>query len=663
MILQHNSDKHIILYVDDEIDNLKSFKALFRRDYHVHLAESAQEALEILRTENVHVLVTDQRMPEMSGTALLEQAAEEFPDVLRYMLTGYSDYDPLVDAINKGKVHGYFSKPLNIKEFYARVEKGLEIFLLKEHNLRLLEELQKSQAKLRQAHQLALIGIWDWDKTNDRISWSDVLCQIAGLDPGQAPRSIAELPAFFEAESWRSFEEAINGSLMTGEPYKLELAMRRPDSSVRWVYVFGGPTLDPYGAITGLHGTIQDITEEKRAKEELRLARDKANAANIAKNLFLANMSHEIRTPLNGIYGMLQVMKTTSLNEDQHQYVSMAIKSAKRLTRLLSDILDLSAIESGRVQIKEAAFDIQEMRDSVLELFEVEANSKEVTLEWSVATPMPPQLIGDEGRLRQVLFNLVGNAVKFTEKGVVRVEISQLPASATECCRLLFTVSDTGIGIAEGKFKDIFEPFVQAEESTYSRAFQGAGLGLAIVRNLVTLMGGNLAIDSVEGGGTTVYFSLPFGVAGEKPEMEQITTEEQAQCGKPIRVLLAEDDETSSASCKNMLQMFGHIVVTAKDGQEALHLVARQDFNLILMDVQMPVMNGVEATKEIRDGRMGQGKANVPIIAMTAYAMIGDREKFLAAGMDDYIAKPVEMASLKETIGRVMAKREQNTAS
>jgi PAS domain S-box-containing protein len=649
--MPNGPSKYSILYVDDEIENLQSFKALFRRDYHVYLAESAHEALRVLHEEKINVLVTDQRMPDMSGTELLAHVSSEFPNVLRYMLTGYSDYDPLVDAINKGRVHGYFSKPLNLPEFLDRVEKGIETCMLREHNIRLLKKLQESQAKLQQAHQLAQIGIWDWDRKSDRMYGSEELYRIAGLDPQQPPKSVTELSTIFEAESWMSLEEAVNKALIAGESYKLELAIKRPDSDVRWVYTFGGPTLDDQGVITGLHGTVQDITEDKKAKEELRLARDKANAANVAKNLFLATMSHEIRTPLNGIYGMLQLIKATPLDEEQEQYISMAIKSSIRLTRLLSDILDISLFESGKMQIKETIFNIRDMRDSVLELFEVEANSKGVALEWSVATPMPPMIIGDEGRLRQILFNLVGNAVKFTAKGTVHVEIYQLPAPATGC-RLLFTVSDTGIGIAEEKIKDICEPFVQADGSPYTRAFQGAGLGLSIVRNLVTLMGGNLSINSVEGGGSTVYFTLPFKLPSEKPEMAQITQNEQPKGDKPIRVLLVEDDEANLASSKSMLQMFGHSVAIAKDGQEAIQLFSQQDFDLIFMDIQMPIIDGVEATKRIRNS--GLSHANIPIIAMTAYAMSGDKEKFLAVGMNGYIAKPFSMAELKLAINTVM---------
>ena len=652
----NNADRAKILYVDDERENLQSFKALFRREYEVFLAETAREALEILRAENIRVLVTDQRMPEMTGTALLEQVAREHPEVLRYMLTGYSDYDPLVDAINKGMVHGYFSKPLNPPEFMARVTQGLEKSLLAERNRRLLAELKESQAKLRQAHQLAQIGIWSWDKKTDKVSWSEELYRLTGLDPSTPPPPIAGLAAFFEADSGASFEEAVHRAMTTGEPYKLELAMRRPDASRRFVHTFGGPTHDPHGAITGLHGTVQDITEEIQAKEELRRARDKAHAANIAKSEFLANISHEIRTPLNGVLGMLQLLRITPLNQEQKQYVNLAITSSTRLTRLLADILDISMIESGRLRIRESAFDIQEMRECVLDLFTVEANGKGLALQWCVTEPMPPRIIGDEARLRPILFNLVGNAVKFTEKGAVRVEISQLPRGAGHGGRLLFTVSDTGIGIADEKLKNIFEPFVQAEES-YTRTFQGAGLGLSIVRNLVTLMGGSLAIESVVGEGTTVYFSLPFRVPGEEHAAAPDAPAQQSRVGKPFRVLLAEDDEVCLAAGKNMLQMFGHSVATAKDGQQALQLLARNDFDVILMDVQMPVMDGVEATRIIRGSPDLGEKARTPIIAMTAYAMAGDKEKFLAAGMDDSIPKPVDMDQLRAVIDRVLLEK------
>ena len=377
-------------------------------------------------------------------------------------------------------------------------------------------------------------------------------------------------------------------------------------------------------------------------------------AANQAKSEFLANMSHEIRTPLNGVMGMLQLLKTTGLDEEQNDYLSTAIKSSKRLSGLLSDILDLSRIESGKLAIMEAELDLIEFRDSVLETFQVAAAMKGVTLDFSTAANMPQRLISDVARLRQILFNLVGNAIKFTEKGVVRVAVNPLQERDGQILKVLFTVSDTGIGIADEQLKNIFEPFVQVDGS-YTRQFQGAGLGLSIVRKLVRLMGGDLAIESTQGQGTTIYLSMDCKLLGEASLAVKKLPQAQVVLIKQLpRVLLAEDEAVNRISFQRLLEKAGYPVNVATNGQEALKLLREQEFDVILMDIQMPVMDGVEATKHIRTS--GTSNANIPIIAMTAYTMTGDKEKFLAAEMNDYISKPVDMKELEEVIERVMAR-------
>lgn len=351
---------------------------------------------------------------------------------------------------------------------------------------------------------------------------------------------------------------------------------------------------------------------------------------------------------------MLQLLETTEPNDEQKEYLLGAIRSTNRLTRLHSDVLDISRVEAGRLEIVEAEFNIKETRDSIQDIFDMEAREKGVRLDFGRDQSLPLVLIGEEVRLRQILFNLVGNAIKFTEKDEIRIDASLLPSASESSVRVLVTVSDTGIGIPDEYVKDIFEPFVQAEGS-YTRRFQGAGLGLSIVRRLVKLLGGEIAIDSTPGEGTTVYVSLPFKLPVAKQNSAELTSDAPPPAYVSSRILVAEDDSVSSLTCKRLLEKSGCSVTIAKDGQEALQRLTEQDFDLILMDVQMPVMDGVEATKAIRGASNLGAKSSIPIIAMTAYAMTGDKEKFFAAGMNDYIAKPVDKGALVEVIERVMA--------
>jgi PAS domain S-box-containing protein len=410
------------------------------------------------------------------------------------------------------------------------------------------------------------------------------------------------------------------------------------------------PVFHENGARKGLVVLGRDITERKITEEELLRAKEEAESANRSKSEFLANMSHEIRTPLNGILGMLQLMKTTEIDSEQEEYVVNAIQSSRRLTRLLSDILDLSRVEAGRLVISNEPFSFSEVMASLEHLFTPAAKQKRLKLRFDLSPEIPERLCGDAFRLQQVLSNLLGNAIKFTDSGEVRVESHPLPGAGQDEQRILFTVSDTGIGIPDDVLDSLFNAFTQAE-NYYERRYQGAGLGLAITKQLVTLMGGTMSVVSTVGEGSTFSFPLPFQVVdgGILEAVEDKTTWPETACN----VLLAEDDAISSFATKRLLEKMGCTVTVAEDGMQALDALSREAFDVVLMDAQMPHLDGIKATKTIRNGDAGKDRANVPIVALTAYAMDGDKERFLAAGMDAYVSKPVEMEALKEVFSRL----------
>jgi two-component system, sensor histidine kinase and response regulator len=409
------------------------------------------------------------------------------------------------------------------------------------------------------------------------------------------------------------------------------------------------------GGRTYFTGIGLDISERKKGEAELLQAKIQADAANLAKSQFLANMSHEIRTPLNGILGMLQLIRTSKVSNEVECYAEMATRAGQRLTSLLGDILDLSRIEAGCMPIAHEPFLLTDIKDALNETFSPLNYSKKLHFSLTINPCVPTRLVGDEVRVRQILFNLIGNALKFTERGEVRLEISSLPHHVTGMARLLFVVSDTGIGIPDDKFDQIFRPFIQISKD-YTRSHQGAGLGLSIAQRLVVAMEGTLTFESTENQGTSVYLMLPFGLAPCPPIPNKPQPCLPEKPLRPLRLLLVEDEEISRMSARVTLEKMGHQVVTAKNGADALVVLRHGTFDCVLMDIQMDVMDGVEATKQIRSGHSGVLDAHVPIIAMTAYAMTCDRDQFLKEGMDDYIPKPVQREELIKTLTRVMEK-------
>ena len=428
-----------------------------------------------------------------------------------------------------------------------------------------------------------------------------------------------------------------------------EITLMRKDSS-RVVVFSSHAVVVKAGGEAELFCLDVDLTSRKEAEEALLKLKEAAESANRSKSEFLANMSHEIRTPINGVMGMLQLLETTPLDVDQTDYVRMAAEAAKRLTGLLSDILDLSRVEAGRMEIRQASFTVKDVVDSVTGLFAGTARNKGVVLKCSLDQGMPDILIGDEMRVRQVLFNLVGNALKFTETGMVSLNITAQPAKDDEL-RAHFCVTDTGIGIPENRLRDIFEPFLQVE-NTYTRNYQGAGLGLSIVQRLVSLMNGSITIESTPGQGTSVHVVLPFKTDQKASPQPMKSVSQKLKTG--ARLLLVEDDQSNRFPTQKLLEAAGHEVVLAENGQQAIELLTENDIDCIFMDIQMPVMDGVEATRVIRNSPSLGSKQNVPIIALTAYAMDGDREIFLAAGMNGYIAKPATLEEMTSALRQAL---------
>ena len=452
-----------------------------------------------------------------------------------------------------------------------------------------------------------------------------------------------------DEEHFDEFGKLYYQTLSEGEQIQVEYQLKKKNGCPSW-FTISGKALDPSDLDKGAIWVLDDLSRRKALEIQLTTAKEDAEVANRAKSEFLANMSHEVRTPLNGILGMLQLLQTTPTTDEQSQYVETAIHSSLRLTALLSDILDLSRVEAGKMSMTMHAFELKDALSAVHQLFTPTAREKGLNFRFNIHPAIPSWLKGDAARLQQVLGNLAGNALKFTDSGCVEIEAFPLPPRKAGECRVLFTVTDTGIGIPDDKVRTLFKPFSQVNQG-FTRQFQGAGLGLSICKRLIDLMGGSMAVESEHGAGTTMYFCVPFEL-GESADRPATKTCAQNLSSEKRSILFAEDDRVSRLSVCHLARKLGYDVVAVEDGRQALETLEKGNFDLVLMDIQMPVMDGVEATARIRAGEAGPDRRNIPIIALTAYAMVGDKERFLEAGMDDYIAKPVDMNDLLEILRR-----------
>ncbi len=472
-------------------------------------------------------------------------------------------------------------------------------------------------------------------------------------------------------------------SFTTGEAYEIEYRFKRAsDGTYRWHLGQALPRRDEHGEIVQWVGTCSDIDDAKRIKERLQAANDElglrvlertselhaakeaAEGANRAKSEFLANMSHEIRTPMNGILGMTELVLESSLTSEQRRYLDMANSSGQALLTLINDILDFSKIEAGKLELEAIDFRLRESVEHMLKPLVLRAEQKGLTLETRIADGVGEHLVGDPLRLRQILINFIDNALKFTQQGTIVVEIALEQDEEEEQC-LHFSVKDTGIGIPQEKQEAIFEAFAQVDGST-TRKYGGTGLGLAIAVTLIEQMRGKVWIQSVMGEGTTFHFTAWFRLSSpvdfaseETPQAAEASTSGVETA--VLRILLAEDNVINRALATGILAKRGHSLAHAANGREAVDAAALEAFDLIFMDVQMPVMDGYQATRIIREMEAPLGR-HTPIVAMTAHAMTGDRERCLAAGMDDYISKPLQKTELVALLGKIAAQRSSVTS-
>lgn len=507
------------------------------------------------------------------------------------------------------------------------------------------EALQRSEERLHRALEGSALALWDLDLVGEQLYLSEQWSVMLGGEPGETRCTAQQLLELVPAEDLPRVGEALEPVLNGASSlYVVQHRVRRHDGSLLWIHSEGRVAeRDAAGAPLRMVGTNRDISQARQAEQELRIARDAADAANRAKSQFLATMSHEIRTPLNGIIGLTRLVLDQPLTGEVRRQLDLIDRSAQSLLALVNDILDVSKIEAGQMEIERVPFDLHELVQDLATLYRLRATEKSLLFRIRMDPSVPQHVLADPTRLRQVLVNLLGNALKFTSSGWIGLEVR---AAREEAAWVLdFTVTDTGVGIPTEVQPQLFTPFMQADSST-SRQFGGTGLGLSIVRQLVDLMGGVVSVTSQQGRGSRFTVSLP--VLAAQPPAEASVWVDLSPPTPGTRILLAEDNTTNQVVAFGMLRKLGYEDVSiANDGAEAFAMAQREHFDLVLMDCQMPEMDGYEATRRLR----GAG-FTAPIVAMTANAIKGDRERCIEAGMNDYLTKPIDLKVLRATVAR-----------
>lgn len=522
--------------------------------------------------------------------------------------------------------------------------------------LRHLHALTSDQLQL--AMEAAQLAYWEWDIPSGDVYLSGRWGLFSGGSDQPGCQTIDQLTEQVHPED----RSAVRASLVdyfagrTGR-YAVEYRIRAREGWV-WIESLGlARQRSPDGRVVRMCGTHADISQRKSVQQQLAIAQSSAEQASQAKSEFLANMSHEVRTPLNAIMGLIRLLRSASPDAQQSEYLALMDGSATSLLALLNDVLDLSKVEAGKLVFEQVRFELGHWVKDSISPFIAQAREKGLVFEIDIAPDLPGEVMGDPGRLRQVLSNLISNSLKFTRKGGIRVKVwldedrTGVPELHT---RVLFEVRDTGIGMGPEQQKGIFEAFAQADAST-TRRFGGTGLGLAICRRLVTMMGGKIRVASKLGQGSAFRFSAVLADAAQGVSQLTVPAALEAKSLAGTRVLLAEDHPVNQLLMRKLLQELGCQIEIASNGEEAVKRWREGGLDLILMDVQMPVMSGEEATGLIRIAEAATG-GHTPIVALTAHALAGDREKYLAAGMDAYASKPVSPETLTHAMHEALEK-------
>jgi len=638
-----------ILVVDDNHDLTEILVELLGNNgYGVSAAHDGKTAIEIFARQSFDLAILDYKLPDMDGLDLQKRLAEQ-SDADYIIITAHASIESAAAAVQRKQIIGYETKPLDMNRLLPFVQQVVE-------RRRSEQELEKANARLKAVFQAipGHISVSDQDfKLIDANTAPDVLNKLGFNDVQEIiGRKCHEI---FKNNPSVCPECNVPGTIKSGRIETRFSTSTEDELLGNSTKIYTAPVRDKYGGIIGAVECAMDITDLKEMEIKLRKAKDAAEAATRAKSEFLADMSHEIRTPLNAMVGMSHILKDTPLNTVQREYLDINLASSDMLLAVINDILDFSKIEAGKIELEMIDFNLGRMIRDVVSIASIKAKEKNIRLHYEIKDGVCQDLSGDMVRLRQVILNLVGNAVKFTDQGEIRIMVSAAEDTETHAT-LRFSVQDTGMGIPQDQVNTLFKPFSQADASI-SRQYGGSGLGLSISKKIVEMMGGLIGIRSEPGAGSVFWFTVVLEKqtgnkardnAAQKPAAPCLNTEQ------PVRILVAEDNPFNQRIIKIMLDQLGIAADIAGNGLDAVRMLKKASYDLVLMDIQMPVMDGVAAAKTIRDSDEKYKK--IPIIALTADAVAEDRKNWLASGMNDYLIKPVKPEVLQEMIFRHLQK-------
>jgi PAS domain S-box-containing protein len=662
--------QHLLIVEDDKVDQM-AFERFAKKGtlpFTYHLTSSVSEAKEALEKNRYDAIFSDYFLGD--GTAF--DILSLHPDIPLVVVTGTGSEEIAVQALKSGAydylikdVEGNYLKmlPVTLKNTLQRfhAEKELEEYHLRleqlvakrtaalKRELRERKKAEKQLIKLSTAVEQSPVTILITDLEGNTEYVNPYFSEVTGYSAkeilGQNPRLLksGKHPDAFYKEMW--------DTITAGKVWRGEFLNKKKNGRLYWDESIISPIFNKKGRIINYLKIGADVTDRKKAEEALKIALEKATESDRLKTAFLLNVSHEIRTPMNGILGFANLLKESGLSiEARQNYLVVIEKSAHRMLNTINEIVDISLLEAGQVNVNISQVNVNSQLEEVYRFFIQEAEQKGIQLEWKERLPESHQVITtDEHKLHGILTNLLKNALKFTREGSIELGCRYTDSGSKPAVR--FYVKDTGIGIPKKRQKAVFDRFVQADIED-KMAYQGLGLGLSIAKAYVEMLGGKIGVESEEGKGSLFYFTLP--VKTEKPlrqeEREPAFSEPELLQNRKLKILVVEDDEASERLLSILVKSISKETLVAHTGQEALEISRRHpDIDIILMDIKLPDINGLEVTRKIRERN-----STVLIIAQTAHAMLGDREKTLAAGCNDYISKPISKKSLLQLIAHLL---------